>query len=215
MNQEDQRYALMAAAAAAAYAQKKARDEARRAMIISTALNQNMSSLDPKTQEDLQQLLQAEARRVRQENFEWKVGLWIGGIVVGGFILFFLMVVGIGSCSSHSYGSSPTSSSYVAARSYATPEPTPRSGPEQVFMTDGTTIWLVRNQAEYDKLSNGSEFVWQNGKHGTKTVRRAGQNPDGSWSYVDQDGRIQGIARLNSQGGWTFYDRQGNVVTSL
>src|SRR5262245_40704030 len=76
---------------------KKARDEARRAMIISTALNQNMSSLDPKTQEDLQQLLQAEARRVRQENFEWKVGLWIGGIVVGGFILFFLMVVGIGS----------------------------------------------------------------------------------------------------------------------
>ena len=78
-DQDDQNYALMAAAAAGAYAQKKARDEARKALIISTALNQNMSSLDPKTQAELQQLLQAEARRIRQENFEWVPGWWILG----------------------------------------------------------------------------------------------------------------------------------------
>jgi hypothetical protein len=62
-DQDNQNYAPMAAAVAIAYAQKKARDEARKALIISTALNQNMSSLDPKTQAELQQLLQAEARR--------------------------------------------------------------------------------------------------------------------------------------------------------
>jgi len=43
----------MAAASAAAYAQQKARDEARRALVISTALNQHMS-LDPQTKEELQ-----------------------------------------------------------------------------------------------------------------------------------------------------------------
>lgn len=73
MSQEDQRYAL----AAAAYAKKQARDEARKALIISTALNQNMSSLDPKTQENLRQLLEAEERRVKQENFEWELGWWV------------------------------------------------------------------------------------------------------------------------------------------
>jgi hypothetical protein len=107
-DQDNQNYALMAAAAAAAYAQKKARDEARKALIISTALNQNMSSLDPKTQAELQQLLQAEARRVRQENFEWTLGWWILGIIAAGFVLFFLILVGAASCSSHSYGSAPT-----------------------------------------------------------------------------------------------------------
>jgi hypothetical protein len=101
MSQEDQRYAFAAAAAAAAYAQKKARDEARRALVISTALNQNMSSMDPKTQEDLQQLLQAEAQRVRQENWEWKAGLWLAGIVFGGFALFFLVLFGEHSCRSY------------------------------------------------------------------------------------------------------------------
>ena len=122
-DQDNQRYALAAAAAAAAYAQKKARDEARKALIISTALNQNMSSLDPKTQEDLQQLLQAEARRVRQENFEWKLGMWAVGILVGGFILFWLFVFGR-SCSSHSYGAASASTSYVAATPQGPPDRT-------------------------------------------------------------------------------------------
>jgi hypothetical protein len=104
--------------AAAAYAQKKARDEARRAMIISTALNQNMSSLDPKTQEDLRQLLQAEARRVRQENFEWRLGWWVLGILAAGFVLSFLMLTGMGSSHSYRSASSPTGTpSYVALRS--------------------------------------------------------------------------------------------------
>jgi hypothetical protein len=124
MNQEDQRYALMAAAAAAAYAQKKARDEARRAMIISTALNQNMSSLDPKTQEDLQRLLQAEARRVRQENFEWQAGWWALGILAAGFVLFFLILAGPRSSDSYQSASSATQTpSHVVPR--ATPQATP------------------------------------------------------------------------------------------
>jgi len=56
MNRDDQQYVLMAMAAAEAAAKKKARDEARKAFVISTALNQNMSSLDPKTQEDFQNI---------------------------------------------------------------------------------------------------------------------------------------------------------------
>ena len=79
---------MMAAAAAAAYANKKARDESRKAMII--ALSQNMSSLDPKGQEQLRRLLEAETRRVNQENFEWKAGLVIGLIVLAGFVLCFI-----------------------------------------------------------------------------------------------------------------------------
>jgi hypothetical protein len=87
----------MAMAAAEAAAQKKARDEARKALIISTALNQNMSSLDPKTQEELQRLLRAESRRVNQENFEWKLGWWI----LGGFGLFVLLLLSFGYLASN------------------------------------------------------------------------------------------------------------------
>jgi DNA-directed RNA polymerase subunit F len=93
MDRDDQQYALMAAAAAAAYAQKKARDEARRALIISTALNQSMSNLDPDTQEQLRALLAAESRRVNQENLEWKIGWWVLGIIFGGLGLVFLLAI--------------------------------------------------------------------------------------------------------------------------
>jgi DNA-directed RNA polymerase subunit F len=91
MDRGDQQYALMAAAAA--YAQKKARDEARRALIISAALNQNMSNLDPDTQEQLRALLAAESRRVNQENLEWKIGWWALGIIFGGLGLVFLLAI--------------------------------------------------------------------------------------------------------------------------
>ena len=88
---QDQQYALMAAAAAAAYARKRARDEARRAMIISTA--QNMSNLDPQTQQELRKLRAAETRRVRQENFDWKAGWIIAAVIVGLVVLFWLLML--------------------------------------------------------------------------------------------------------------------------
>ena len=94
MDQDDQNYVIQnaqaAAAAAAAYANKKARDESRKALLI--ALSQNMSSLDPKGQEQLRRLLEAETRRVQQENFEWRAGLIIGLVILGGILLFFLAV---------------------------------------------------------------------------------------------------------------------------
>jgi hypothetical protein len=132
MSQEDQRYALAAAAAAAAYAKKQARDEARKALIISTALNQNMSSLDPKTQEDLRQLLQAEARRVKQENFEWELG-WAILLVIGlGFIL--LVVIGgiAGSSVNRSYDTAATPSSSPDATAAPTPTPEATATPIEV-----------------------------------------------------------------------------------
>jgi hypothetical protein len=43
---------------------------------VCQALNQNMANLDPDTQEQLRALLQPESRRVNQENFEWKLGLY-------------------------------------------------------------------------------------------------------------------------------------------
>jgi hypothetical protein len=94
MDQDDQNYVIQnaqaAAAAAAAYANRKARDESRKALRI--ALSQNMASLDPKGQEQLRRLLEAETRRVQQENFEWRAGLIIGLVILGGILLFFLAV---------------------------------------------------------------------------------------------------------------------------
>jgi hypothetical protein len=129
MNRDDQQYILMMAAAAAADAKKKARDEARRALIISTALNQNMSSpLDP----NLQELLRAETRRVKQENFEWKLGWWALGIFLGGYGLFALFVIFAGSCHSTSYANAGRTQ-YTAT---ATPKPTP------VDMTRLDRVWI-------------------------------------------------------------------------
>jgi hypothetical protein len=95
MNQYDERYvqmqAMAAAVSAAAYAQKKARDEARRALLLSNAVNQNMSNLDPNTKDQLRQLLAAETRRVRQENWDWKAAWSFIGLIAGGFGLLVLL----------------------------------------------------------------------------------------------------------------------------
>jgi hypothetical protein len=92
MDQDDQNYVIQnaqaAAAAAAAYANRKARDESREALLI--ALSQNMASLDPKGQEQLRRLLEAETRRVQQENFQWTASLIIGLVILGAILLFFL-----------------------------------------------------------------------------------------------------------------------------
>ena len=120
MNQDDQRYTLMAAAAAAAYAQKKA----RRAVLLSQALSQNMS-LDPKVQEELKRLLQEETRRVGQENFDWQLGWTLAVIVFGGlFVLLFGGALLTTCSSSHSY--TPSAATYITS----TPEPTATATPE-------------------------------------------------------------------------------------
>ena len=139
MSQEDQRYAL-ASAAAAAYAKKQARDEARKTLIISTALNQNMASLDPKTQEDLRQLLQAKARRVEQENFdwewEWRIVRWVFGLMVLGFVLFILIALGsVGESYSRSYNTATSSASPEAT---TTPEATCHAHTGEADRTGGS-----------------------------------------------------------------------------
>jgi hypothetical protein len=73
-------------------------------------------NLDPDTEAGLRRLLQAETRRVNQENFSWKIGWWFYGIVFGGYALFALFVLFAGSC--HSYSSTSPSTHIVL--------PTPR-----------------------------------------------------------------------------------------
>ena len=123
---DDQRYALRAAAAAAEYAKKKARDEGRRALLLSQALNQNMS-LDPKTQEQLKRLLEAETRRVSQENFDWKLGQTLAVIILGGLALVFLLFV-FGSRYSAQTSTQHRRDQQIIASSpepIVTPQPTP------------------------------------------------------------------------------------------
>src|SRR5258708_5110021 len=73
MNQDDQRYVLMAAAAQAHYAKQQARREARKAALLSqvSALSNSSQPMDPKLQAELERLIRAEAQRTEQENFDW------------------------------------------------------------------------------------------------------------------------------------------------
>ncbi len=82
MNQDDQRFVLMAAAAQAHYAKEQARREARKAA--------------PKLQAELERLIRAEAQRTEQENFDWACGMVVGVIVLVGFALFILIAMGAG-----------------------------------------------------------------------------------------------------------------------
>jgi|SRR5260221_2152752 len=73
MNQDDQRFVLMAAAAQAHYAKQQARREARKAALLSqvSALSNSSQPMDPKLQAELERLIRAEAQRTEQENFDW------------------------------------------------------------------------------------------------------------------------------------------------
>src|SRR5258707_3474979 len=76
MNQDDQRFVLMAAAAQAHYAKEQARREARKAALLSqvSALSNSSQPMDPKLQAELERLIRAEAQRTEQENFDWACG---------------------------------------------------------------------------------------------------------------------------------------------
>jgi hypothetical protein len=50
-------------------------------------------NLDPDINSELRGLLAASKRRVRQENFAFRVGMWLGGIIFGGYVLVFLFAV--------------------------------------------------------------------------------------------------------------------------
>jgi hypothetical protein len=63
------------------------------------------SPLDPETQEALQRLLQAETRRVKQQNFAWKAGAFLVCLVVGGYALAFLFIL-MWAGSGHSHADS-------------------------------------------------------------------------------------------------------------
>jgi hypothetical protein len=64
MNQDDQRFVLMAAAAQAHYAKQQARHEARKAALLSqvSALSNSSQPMDPKLQAELERLIRAEAQ---------------------------------------------------------------------------------------------------------------------------------------------------------
>jgi chorismate mutase len=98
MNQDDQRFVLMAAAAQAHYAKEQARREARKAALLSQVLTLSNSSqpMDPKLQAELERLIRAEAQRTEQENFDWTCGMVVGVIVLVGFALFILIAMGAG-----------------------------------------------------------------------------------------------------------------------
>ena len=96
MNQDDQRFVLMAAAAQAHYAKQQARREARKAALLSqvSALSNSSQPMDLKLQAELERLIRAEAQRTEQENFDWTCGMVVGVIVLVGFALFILMAIG-------------------------------------------------------------------------------------------------------------------------
>ncbi len=114
MNQDDQRFILMAAAAQAHYAKQQARRQARKAALLSqvSALSNSSQPMDPKLQAELERLIRAEAQRTEQENFDWAFraeaqrteqenfdwacGMVVGVIVLVGFALFILMAMGAG-----------------------------------------------------------------------------------------------------------------------
>ena len=97
MNQDDQRFVLMAAAQAH-YAKQQARREARKAALLSqvSALSKSSQPMDPKLQAELERLIRAEAQRTEQENFDWTCGMVVGVIVLVGFALFILIATGAG-----------------------------------------------------------------------------------------------------------------------
>jgi len=95
MNQNDQRFVLMAAAAQAHRAREQARREARKAALLS--LSNSGQPMDPKLQAELKRLIRAEAKRTEQENFDWVCGTIVGVIVLGGFVLFILIVLAAGA----------------------------------------------------------------------------------------------------------------------
>jgi hypothetical protein len=80
MNQDDQRFVLMAAAAQAHYAKQQARREARKAALLSqvSVLSNSSQPMDPKLQAELERLIRAEAQRTEQENFDWACGMVVG-----------------------------------------------------------------------------------------------------------------------------------------
>jgi chorismate mutase len=98
MNQDDQRFVLMAAAAQAHYAKQQARREARKAALLSqvSALSNSSQPMDPKLQAELERLIRAEAQRTEQENFDWACGMVVGVIVLVGFALFILTAMAAG-----------------------------------------------------------------------------------------------------------------------
>jgi hypothetical protein len=65
--------------------------------LLTTAALSNQMSLDQDTQEQLRALLQAEARRINQQNFEWRLGASISSSIG----LFFAVLLGaiVISCS--------------------------------------------------------------------------------------------------------------------
>jgi hypothetical protein len=96
MNQDDQRFVLMAAAAQAHYAKQQARREARKAALLSqvSALSDSSQPMDPKLQAELERLIRAEAQRTEQENFDWACGMVVGVIVLVGSALFISTAMG-------------------------------------------------------------------------------------------------------------------------
>jgi Flp pilus assembly protein TadB len=98
MNQDDQRFVLMAAAAQAHYAKEQARREARKAALLSqvSALSNSSQPMDPKLRAELERLIRAEAQRTEQENFDWTCRMVIGVIVLVGFALFILTAMAAG-----------------------------------------------------------------------------------------------------------------------
>jgi chorismate mutase len=98
MNQDDQRFVLMAAAAQAHYAKQQTRCEARKAALLSqiSALSNSSQPMDPKLQAELERLIRAEAQRTEQENFDWTCGMVVGGILLVGSALFILTAMGAG-----------------------------------------------------------------------------------------------------------------------
>ena len=73
MNQDDQRFVLMAAAAQAHYAKQQARREARKAALLSqvSALSNSSQPMDPKLQAELERLIRAEAQRTEHQRAQW------------------------------------------------------------------------------------------------------------------------------------------------
>ena len=65
MNQDDQRFVLMAAAAQAHYAKQQARREARKAALLSqvSALSNSSQPMDPKLQAELERLIRRDGCR--------------------------------------------------------------------------------------------------------------------------------------------------------
>src|SRR5260370_2992376 len=97
MNQDDQRFVLMAAAAQAHYAKEQARREARKAALLSqvSALANSSQPMDPKLQAELERLIIAEAQRTEQENFDCACGVVGAVIVLLGFAFFILMSMSV------------------------------------------------------------------------------------------------------------------------